>query len=170
MISRTRLIYSKNLQRSNLRNNINNKCTTHTRCTNKQHDGDLFNKVTLLNDEDTRELYVKLHASLLDKYPKIDASNIDGLTYAQLNRICLYLDLIQVTYINENKFGYLTQFDILSNKQPFSSVRVVEMTAKERIDVRNRLTTLVEEFPKLESYCYNLMLKLRVLGKDEANF
>ena len=165
MISRTRLIYSKNLQRSNL----NNKCTTHTRCTNKQHGGDLFNKVTLLNDKDTNELYYYTRESLLKNH-KIDASNIVGLTYTQLHYICVYLDLIQILYINENKFGYLTQFDILSNKRPFSSVRVVEMTAKERIDVRNRLTTLVEEFPKLESYCYNLMLKLRVLGKDEANF
>jgi hypothetical protein len=103
----------------------------------------------------------------LENHPKINANSIDGLTCDQLNRISIYLDYIQVKYISNNKLGYLTRYDILSNNEPYTipSERVVEMTAKERIDARNTLTTILEDFPSLELYCYNLMLSLRVLGK-----
>jgi hypothetical protein len=156
MISNTRLITPNNLLR--------NKYTTRTRC--NKYTGDFLCKVKLLNDEDNRIMYENTLASLLKNHPGISMSSIDGLTCKQLNSICVHLDYIQEIYVKAHKFGYLTQFDILSNNKLFSSVRVVDMTAKERIDARTTLANIATEFPKLESYCYNLMLELRVLGKD----
>jgi hypothetical protein len=164
MITNMRLINPKtHLRNPHTQRTQRRQCVT---CC-KQHSGDLFNKVKKLNDEDTRDLYINLRTSLLENHPKISANSIDGLTCDQLNRISIYLDYIQVKYISTNKLGYLTRYDILANNEPYTiqSERVVEMTAQERIDARNTLTTILEDFPTLELYCYNLMLSLRVLGK-----
>ena len=171
MISNMRHLVSPNTQLRKSHSLINamhrTRPTPRTTTSCKQYSGDLFNKLKNLNDEDTNKLYVKLCTSLLVNYPKIDASWIVGLTCDQLNRISVYLDYIQVMYINTNKLGYLTRYDILSNNEPYANARerVVEMTPAERIDARKTLTTILEDFPSLELYCYNLMLSLRVLGK-----
>ena len=169
MISTTNLVNTRyhqriprcqHLQRSPQR--YQRQCAT--RCKNT---GDISRKIKQLNEEDSLEGYYNDRSSFLKNHPDIDESIIDGLTADQLRRISVYFDYIHACYINLNKFGYLTRFDILSNNEKCNTKKTIEMTAAERIDARNKLMAISKEFPNLETHCYNMMLSLRVLGKDK---
>ena len=117
----------------------------------------LYDRVNTLNNIDKCAMYKDEKTALMDRYPGIVDTDIEGLTVEDLKSINIGLKYIKAIYTDSNKYGYLYDHERLAPSMK------IEMTATERIDARTRLSNLMERFPKLDKYFYCIMQLLRLL-------
>jgi hypothetical protein len=122
--------------------------------------------VRRLNAQDEVTAYTAERAELLQENPYI--RGVAELSIGELRRLRAFLMYIRLTYTN--KVAHLTDDEkraggLLHAFFSFDDVKVA-MTATERIDARQMLWMLVDQFPAQAPYIMDVMNELRLL-QDE---
>jgi hypothetical protein len=119
--------------------------------------------VRRLNAQDEVAAYSAERTELLQEHP--DIRDVAELSSGELRRLRAFLTYIRLTYTN--KVAHLTDDETRAGGllRAFFSLDDVKvaMTAAERIDAREMLWMLVDQFPAQAPYIVDVMNELRLL-------